>query len=56
MNYKTDYVLEFYDFAKHEWTLLYMTNYRKLAIHQLNKCKECFPHVKYRLYQRERII
>ena len=56
MNYKTEYVLEFYDFTRHDWVVLYKTYYRKLAIHQLNKCKHCFSNIKYRLFQRERII
>lgn len=56
MNYRIEYLLEYYDFTRHVWTPLYKTYSRKLAMHQLNKCKECFSSVKYRLYQRERIV
>ena len=56
MNFKYEYVIEYYDFTFHTWRTLYKTFSRKLAIHQLNKCKECFHTIKYRLYERERIM
>lgn len=53
---RKEYVIEYYDFTFHTWRVLYKTFSRKLAIHQLNKCKECFHSIKYRLYELERIM
>ena len=55
MNLKTEYLLEYYDFKTKQWTSLYRTYSRKLAFYQLNKCRECFSSVKYRLLELERI-